>query len=104
MDLKQLMQSKMVQKDPGDGWYFLFFLSLLIRVRTILHPSPFLILWNVNTSFENCILQNSGLPWIPPKKAFSLDLGDLSDAIGGALGVCALPLLLPFFSCSLIFH
>ncbi|XP_034904815.1 rhodanese-like domain-containing protein 4, chloroplastic isoform X2 [Populus alba] len=29
---------------------------------------------------------NSGLPWIPPKKAFSLDLGDLSDAIGGALG------------------
>ncbi|KAH8488797.1 hypothetical protein H0E87_024433 [Populus deltoides] len=36
---------------------------------------------------------NSGLPWIPPKKAFSLDLGDLSDAIGGALeeGSDALP-------------
>uniref|UniRef100_A0A6N2KL94 Chitinase domain-containing protein 1 n=1 Tax=Salix viminalis TaxID=40686 RepID=A0A6N2KL94_SALVM len=29
---------------------------------------------------------NSGLPWIPPKKALSLDLGDLSDAISGALG------------------
>ncbi|KAJ6679802.1 RHODANESE-LIKE DOMAIN-CONTAINING PROTEIN 4 CHLOROPLASTIC [Salix purpurea] len=29
---------------------------------------------------------NSGLPWIPPKKALSLDLGDISDAISGALG------------------
>ncbi|KAI9399933.1 hypothetical protein POPTR_002G169100v4 [Populus trichocarpa] len=33
-----------------------------------------------------CILQNSGLPWIPPKKALSLDLSDLSDTISGAFG------------------
>ncbi|KAI9399935.1 hypothetical protein POPTR_002G169100v4 [Populus trichocarpa] len=29
---------------------------------------------------------NSGLPWIPPKKALSLDLSDLSDTISGAFG------------------
>ncbi|KAK9279556.1 hypothetical protein L1049_013235 [Liquidambar formosana] len=29
---------------------------------------------------------NSGLPWILPKKTLSLDLGDFSDAISGALG------------------
>ncbi|CAK7348748.1 unnamed protein product [Dovyalis caffra] len=29
---------------------------------------------------------NSGLPWIPPKKALSLDLVDLSETISGALG------------------
>ncbi|KAJ6940492.1 hydroxyproline-rich glycoprotein family protein [Populus alba x Populus x berolinensis] len=29
---------------------------------------------------------SSGLPWIPPKKALSLDLSDLSDTISGAFG------------------
>ncbi|KAI5598795.1 hypothetical protein BDE02_02G155900 [Populus trichocarpa] len=29
---------------------------------------------------------NSGLPWIPPKKALNLDLSDLSDTISGAFG------------------
>ncbi|KAB1219598.1 Rhodanese-like domain-containing protein 4, chloroplastic [Morella rubra] len=29
---------------------------------------------------------NSGLPWIPPRKAFSLDLSNLTDAISGAVG------------------
>ncbi|KAJ7951283.1 rhodanese-like domain-containing protein 4, chloroplastic [Quillaja saponaria] len=29
---------------------------------------------------------NSGLPWIPPRKALSLDLGNLADAVAGALG------------------
>ncbi|XP_010915675.1 rhodanese-like domain-containing protein 4, chloroplastic [Elaeis guineensis] len=28
----------------------------------------------------------SGLPWSPPKKALNVDFGDLSDAIGSALG------------------
>lgn len=32
-------------------------------------------------------LQNSGLPWILPKKTFSLDLG-LSDVLDGLFGVC----------------
>lgn len=32
-------------------------------------------------------LQNSGLPWILPKKTLSLDLG-LSDALDGVFGVC----------------
>ncbi|KAJ7962545.1 rhodanese-like domain-containing protein 4, chloroplastic [Quillaja saponaria] len=30
--------------------------------------------------------KNSGLPWIPPRKALSLDLGNLTDAITGAVG------------------
>ena len=75
-------------KDGAEGprgWMVFFILfSLLI---------PFLTSWNIITSFKKCILQNSGLPWIPPKKAFSLDLGDLSDTISGAFGVC---FLLPF--------
>ncbi|XP_030468339.2 rhodanese-like domain-containing protein 4, chloroplastic isoform X2 [Syzygium oleosum] len=29
---------------------------------------------------------NSNLPWIPPKKALSLDLSNLTEAIGGAIG------------------
>ncbi|KAL0008465.1 hypothetical protein SO802_009967 [Lithocarpus litseifolius] len=29
---------------------------------------------------------NSGLPWIPPRKALSLDFSNLTDAIGGAVG------------------
>lgn len=29
---------------------------------------------------------NSGLPWIPPRKALSLDLSNLTDAIGGVIG------------------
>lgn len=32
-------------------------------------------------------LQNSGLPWSPPKKALNVDFGDLGDAISSALGV-----------------
>ncbi|KAJ6710351.1 RHODANESE-LIKE DOMAIN-CONTAINING PROTEIN 4 CHLOROPLASTIC [Salix koriyanagi] len=39
---------------------------------------------------------NSGLPWIPPKKAFSLDLGDLSDTISGAFGEGSDALLVTF--------
>ncbi|KAK4379216.1 hypothetical protein RND71_001078 [Anisodus tanguticus] len=31
-------------------------------------------------------LQNSGLPWIVPKKTLSLDLSNLSDALDGVLG------------------
>jgi len=92
MDSKQLMQSKMEQRDPADGWYLLFFLSLLIRVQSLSYLMEHKY---INTSFEKCILQNSGLPWIPPKKALSLDLSDLSDTISGAFGVC-FHLLFPF--------
>jgi len=38
------------------------------------------------------ILQNSGLPWIEPKKALSLDFGSLTDTINDAIGVCILDL------------
>lgn len=37
----------------------------------------------------NCV-QNSGLPWILPKKTLSLDISGFTDAIGGALGVNSL--------------
>lgn len=93
MDSKQLMQSKMEQRDPADGWYLLFFLSLLLRVQSLSYLMEHKY---INTSFEKCFLQSSGLPWIPPKKALSLDLSDLSDTISGAFGVCFLLLLFPF--------
>ena len=32
-------------------------------------------------------MQSSGLPWTLPKK-FSLDLSNLTDTIGGTVGVC----------------
>lgn len=32
-------------------------------------------------------LQNSGLPWSPPKKALNVDFGDLTDSISSAFGV-----------------
>lgn len=34
--------------------------------------------------------QNSGLPWILPKKTLSLDISGFADAIGDALGVSSL--------------
>ncbi|KAJ4950253.1 hypothetical protein NE237_027085 [Protea cynaroides] len=33
------------------------------------------------------LLQNSGLPWIPPKRSLGLDFGNLTEAISGALGI-----------------
>ncbi|KAL3615704.1 hypothetical protein CASFOL_041365 [Castilleja foliolosa] len=36
--------------------------------------------------------KNSGLPWLPPKKGFSLDLSNLTDAFGEASDVVALTL------------
>lgn len=32
-------------------------------------------------------LQNSGLPWVEPKKTLSLDLSSLTDSISGVFGV-----------------
>jgi len=50
------------------------------------------------------ILQNSNLPWIEPGKALSFDLGNLTDAIGDAIGVCISTFHLKIFYFSLYFY
>jgi UDP-galactopyranose mutase len=42
----------------------------------------------VNTLTLFGILQNSGLPWIEPKKALSFDFGSLTDTVNEVIGVC----------------
>lgn len=47
----------------------------------------FSVEYHLKTERSTEILQNSGLPWIPPKKALGLDLSNLTETISGAIGV-----------------
>lgn len=74
-------------KDGAEGprgWTV--FLVLFPFLCNIYHHTKFSLL--IYTLTWIGILQNSGLPWIEPKKALSLDFGNLSDAISDAIGVC----------------
>lgn len=63
-------------------------------------PSPFFLVYCLPYLYLKCffllidtltligILQSSGLPWTPPRKSLSLDLGNLTGSITGAIGVC----------------
>jgi hypothetical protein len=81
------MQLRMVQKDHKDGWYFFSF--SLFGFHIYHNPNTKISMF-VNTLTLFGILQNSGLPWIEPKKALSFDFGSLTDTINEVIGVCTL--------------
>jgi hypothetical protein len=83
------MQLRMVQKDHKDGWYFFSF--SLFGFHIYHNPNTKISMF-VNTLTLFGILQNSGLPWIEPKKALSFDFGSLTDTINEVIGVCILDL------------
>lgn len=62
-------------------YYFYFILLMQVYQLIILVYLTWII-----------VLQSSGLPWIPPPKALSLDFGNLADAFSGAVGVILLTL------------
>lgn len=79
----------MVQKDPEDGWYFPFPSTITFFIFLLMQVYQLIILVYLTWII---VLQSSGLPWIPPPKALSLDFGNLADAFSGAVGVILLTL------------
>ena len=62
---------------------FLFFIAFYNYLEIII--DAFIMVIN---SEIIVLLQNSSLPWILPKKTSGLDLGNFTESISDALGVC----------------
>lgn len=79
-------------KDGAEGprgWMVFLSLSKSIGLMLITFVSNFLSQLVHSLTWIG-ILQSSGLPWTPPRKGLSLDLGYLTESVTGAIGVCIL--------------
>lgn len=82
MDSNLLTRLKMVQRDLEAGWCVFLFLSS--HIICFFNSFQFRL---IHICFFSPDLQNSGLPWVEPKKTLSLDLSSLTDSISGVFGV-----------------